>query len=134
MREHLVSLLGKKKHVRVQNAIRRLCAAAAAITVISLFSIYIHRQMKRTRENFLPFSPRPPTTMRACDPSRFIFLNRIHREQGKAEEVLLCSALSVSPIISRVENEEKHTDWPRSLGESTLHNANCTSATITFLY
>lgn len=43
----------KIKHVRVQNAIRRLCAVAAAMTVISLFSIYIHRQMKRTRENFL---------------------------------------------------------------------------------
>lgn len=53
----------KKKHVRVQNAIRRLCAAAAAITVISLFSIYIHRQMKRTRENFLPFPPHHHASM-----------------------------------------------------------------------
>lgn len=81
----------------------------------------------------LPTSPFP-TSMRAYDPSWFIFLNRIHCERGKGEEVLLCSALSVSPIISRTENVEEHTDWPRSLGKSTLHNVNCTSATITFLY
>lgn len=54
----------KKKHVRVQNAIRRLCAVAAAMTVISLFSIYIHRQMKRTRGNFLN-----PLFQQACDPN-----------------------------------------------------------------
>lgn len=49
----------KKKHVRVQNAIRRLCAAAAAMTVISLFPIYIQRRMKRTRKNTPPPSMLP---------------------------------------------------------------------------
>lgn len=43
----------KKKHARVQNAIRRLCAVTAGMTVISLFSIHVRRQMKRRRKNFL---------------------------------------------------------------------------------
>lgn len=51
----------RKKHGRVQNAIRRLCAVTAGMTVISLFSIHVHRQMKRRRKNFL--NPLFPASM-----------------------------------------------------------------------
>lgn len=117
----------KKKHVRVQNAIRRLCAITAGMTVISLFSIHIHRQMKRRRKNFLnPLSSEHVTpTDSFCES---------HSLEWEGEEVLLCSALSISHIISRTENVKGQTDWPLSLGKSTLHNANCTSAAITFPY
>lgn len=51
----------RKKHARVQNAIRRLCAVTAGMTVISLFSIHVHKQMKRRRKNFL--NPLFPASM-----------------------------------------------------------------------
>lgn len=86
----------KKKHVRVQNAIRRLCAAAAAMTAISLFSIYTHRQIKRTRENFL--NPPPPSSKHVTPTDSFCESLSLEWE---GEEVLLCLALNISQIISR---------------------------------
>lgn len=119
----------KKNHVRVQNAIRRLCAVAAAMTAISLFSIYTRRQMKRTRENFL--NPPHLSSKHVTPTDSFCEMLSLEWE---GEEVLLCLALNISRIISRAENVEGQTDWPLSLGKSTLHNANCTSAAITFPY
>lgn len=72
-----VGLKKKKKHVRVQNAIRSFCAAAAPVTAISLFCVYMPRRMKRTRE-----PPPPPVEHVAL----IRFVNHIHLE-WEGEEV-----------------------------------------------
>lgn len=70
--------VGIKKHVRVQNAIRRLCAVTAGVTAIFLSSIHIHRQMKRGCSKFLSSLPK-----RACDLDRFILCELLSLERGK---------------------------------------------------
>lgn len=125
---------GEKKHVRVQNAIRRLCAGTAGMTVISLFSIQIQGADEKRETQKLPQPPHPSFFFPSEHVTPTDSFCEWHSLEWEGEEALLCSTLSISHIISRKENVKGQTDWPLSLGKSTLHNANCTSAAITFPY
>lgn len=75
----------KKKHVRVQNAIRRLCAATAAMTVISpLLHSYSQADEKETQK-----LPRPPFRAEHVTPTDSFCES--HSLEWEGEEVLLCS-------------------------------------------
>lgn len=111
----------KKKHVRVQNAIRRPCGCYDSDFPLP----HSYSQADEKQAQKLPH-PLPSEHVTPTDS-----FCESHSLEWEGEEILLCSPLNISHIISRAENVKEQTDWPLSLGRSTLHNANCTSAAIT---
>lgn len=122
--------VGKKKKEACQSPEcnqEALCCNGCYDSDFPLLHSYSQADEKETQK-----LPQPPYSSEHVTPADSFCES--HSLEWEGEEVLLCSALSVSHIISRMENVKGQTDWPLSLGKSTLHNANCASAAITFPY
>lgn len=128
VREHLVSLSEKKPCQSPECNQEALCCCGCYDSDFPLLHLYSQADEKDTWK-----LPQPPHLSSKHVTPTDSFCEMLSLE-WEGEEVLLCLALNISRIISRAENVEGQTDWPLSLGKSTLHNANCTSAAITFPY
>lgn len=130
MREHLLfpcrkKKKKKKKHVRVQNAIKRLlCCNGCYDSDFPLLHSHSQADEKESQKktSSTPLSNMPATPADSFGSITFTGVG------GRGSSLMF----GAKHLPHHQQNVKGPTDWPLSLLKSTLHNANCTSAAITF--